>query len=115
MRPRKGVGLVIETAVYAHGRITRMTLQPPPLPRVDETNDVLVESIRITRIHVVSANRSITQHATIWNVWLNDLRQPFIDRTEAERYAITLAGEVGRPAWTRQDANQPWEQLPTDE
>lgn len=88
-----------------------MTLPTRPLPRVEEANDVLVESIAATHITVVSANQTITEEGTIWNVGLRELRELFSDREEAAQYAVALAAAVRRPAWIRQDANHPWERI----
>ena len=73
-----------------------MTLPTPPLPRVDEASDVLVESIVATHITVVFANQAITEEGTIWNVWLRELGELFSDREEAAQYAVTLAAQVGQ-------------------
>lgn len=85
---------------------------PPPSPRVDEGQDVLVEPISVTAIRVLTATRSVSWETTDWNVWVADQRLAVhTNREDAVASAVAIARVANRPAWVRNDGNHPWESI----
>jgi len=71
-------------------------VMPPPLPHVDEGQDVLVEPINVTVIRALTASRSVTWNTTNWNVWVADARRAVhANRDDAITSAVAIGREVG--------------------